>query len=429
MTRRSPPKIGAHSRRSPGTLYGLASAALLLVAGVWIGWLSFRSAIVRTLPPTTPEIVRFALDDSETVLGTATGLLVTRRGVLDAATLDAVRRAAVAAPLDARPYLILGHQQLLDGASRRAVATLEAGQRLDPRQRLIHLLLLDRYLRTGRYADAATQFSVLARLLGAAQAPIASAMAQMTMAPETRDAVRRTLHGDPLLERAVLTALAKSDTPPDTIFALASPAARADASTIGSWGPTLVARLVEQGRYATARSAWQRIYAVPPAQAAVLVTNASFGKTVPSPPFDWTLTAGSLGAADLKNGSLTVEYYGRDSGDLARQMLVLRPGRYRFSFALDPGKTDATSKLFWSLACESASDTGTIDGKTALMTVAVAAVAKPRRIAADLVVPPGCPAQTLALRGEAGDFPAPVDVTIRDLDLRPLSDAARDITP
>ena len=31
---------------------------------------------------------------------------------------------------------------------------------------------------------------------------------------------------------------------------------------------------------------------------------------------------------------------------------------------------------------------------------------------------------TLSLRGEAGDFPAPLGVTIRDLDLRPLSGAS-----
>lgn len=423
MTRRSRPKIAAFRRPGPGDLYGFVSATILLVAAAWIGWLSFRSAIVRTLPPTAPAIARFAPDDADAVLGRATGLLVARHGLLDAATLGAVRRAAIAAPLDARPYLIQGHQQLLDGAPRRAVAMLEAGQRLDPRQRLIHLLLLDRYLRTARYADAAAQFSVLARLLGTTQVPIARAMAQMIIAPETRDAVRQTLHGDPILERAVLIALARSDTAPDTIFALATPAARADAGTTGSWGPILVARLVERGRYATARSAWQRIYAVPPAQAAALVTNAGFDTTTTSPPFDWTLAAGSLGAADLGNGSLGVAYYGRDSGDLARQLLVLRPGRYRFSFALDPGKTDASSKLFWSLACDP------VGGKIPLMTVAVAAVAKRRRIAADLVVPPGCPAQMLDLRGEAADFPVPIGVTIRDLDLRPLSDTARDRIP
>lgn len=395
---------------------GVVSAAIVTIFGVAVGWLSFQAAMVRTLPAESPDIARFAPDYPDAVLARATALLVSRRGILDTATLNAVRRAATAAPLDARAYLILGHQQLLDAMPERAVATLEAGQRLDPRQRLIHLLLLDRYLRTARYADAATQFSVLARILGATQAPIATAMAQMTMAPETRAAVRRTLRADPVLERAVLVALAKSDTAPEAIFALASPAARSDARAAASWGPVLVKRLVDRGRYADARSVWQRIYGVAPAQVAMLITNAGFRKTNAAPPFDWMLTASGLGAADIRADGLVVDYYGRDSGDLASQLLVLRPGRYRFAFTVDPGKTDGAAKLYWSLVCGA----GPAD-QNQMMNVAVTATAKPHRIATEVVVPAGCPAQTLTLRGEANDFPSPLGLTVRDLDLRSVS--------
>lgn len=397
----------------------MASAAVLAVAGVSLGWLSFKSAMVNLLPASSAEIARLAPNHPDVVLGRTAARLVAQHGILDAQTLNAVRQAAAAAPLDARAYLILGHQQLLDNTPDRAVATLEAGQRLDPRQRLIHLLLLDRYLRTERYANAATQFSVLARILGATQAPIATAMAQMTMVPETRDAVRRTLKTDPALERAVLTELAKSAIAPDAIFALAGPAARADADNADSWGPVLVNRLIERGQYPAARSVWQRIYGISPAQAAMAIINAGFRETRAAPPFDWTLTASSLGAADLRSGSLAVEYYGRDSGALASQLLVLRPGRYRFAVTVDPGKTDATAKLYWTLACKTAA----ANTRDTLMTLPVTATAKPHRIAADIAVPGNCPSQILTLRGEAGEFPSPLSVTLRDLDLRPASDS------
>ncbi len=412
-------KNGGRTPRNALSVRGMASAAILAVAGLSLGWLSLKSAMVNTLPTSSGEITRLAADDPGVVLGRTATRLVAQHGILDAQTLDAVRRAAAAAPLDARAYLILGHQQLLDNTPDRAVATLEAGQRLDPRQRLIHLLLLDRYLRTAHYADAATQFSVLARILGAAQAPIATAMAQMTMAPETREAVRRTLNTDPVLERAVLIALAKSAIAPDAIFALASPAARADAGNAESWGPVLVDRLVERSQYEAARSVWQRIYGISAAQAAMPITNAGFRETRAAPPFDWTLTASSLGAADLRSGSMVVEYYGRDSGALASQLLVLRPGRYRFAITVDPGKTDATTTLAWTLACKAAAS----DTRDPLMTLPVTATAKPHRIAADVVVPANCPSQILTLRGEAGEFPAPLNVTLRDLDLRPVPDS------
>ncbi|RZL73859.1 MAG: hypothetical protein EOP66_12240 [Sphingomonas sp.] len=335
--------------------------------------------------------------------------------------MNAVRRAAVAAPLDARPFLILGHQRWLDGVPNSAVRMLEAGERRDPRQRLIHLLLLDRYLRTGRYADAAVQFSVLARLLGTTRDPIAAVLAQMVIAPDTRAVVRRILCNDPDLERAVLKALAASNTAPSVIFALASPGAWIDGRTPGSWGPILIIQLIRSGRYTAARSAWQRIYAVPWPRNAALIHNAGFDKTSTAPPFDWTLAAGSLGAADRRNGSLAVEYYGRETGDLASQLLVLQPGRYRFAVTVDPGNTAMGGKLFWSLACGARAFEL---HQAMLMTVAVTAGAKTNRIATAFVVPANCPVQMLTLRGESGAFPMPLGVTLRNLDLCAVPPAA-----
>lgn len=399
--------------RSP---YGIVSAAVLVIVGMALAWLCIATTMVAVLPPASSAPGGLAADNPETVLAQASQALVRQRGHLSPATFAAVRDAAVEAPLDARPYLILGHQYLLDGDAARALATLEAGQRLDPRQRLIHLLLLDRYLRTARYTDAGVQFSVLARLMGGTQAPIAAALGQMSLAPETRDAVRRTLARDPRLERGVLIALARSNTPPAAIFALASPAARADASGKDSWGPPLVARLANQSDFAVARRVWAQVYRLPEAAIAAPIFDSKFVESTASAPFNWTLTAGSIGAADIRNGALAIDYYGRDNGELASQLLVLAPGRYRFSFVVDPGKTDTVSRLLWTLTCA-----GT--AKTVLMRVPVAATASRQRIAAELAVPAGCPAQTLQLVSEAGDFPAPIVVTIRDLALAPLTTA------
>jgi hypothetical protein len=394
---------------------GIVSVIVLAAVAVWIGWLCVRSAMVESLPAASPTLAQLEPRHPNVVLGKAVVALVKQRGVLDTAALAAVRRAAVAAPLDARPFLILGHQQLLDGEGRRAVATLEAGQRLDPRQRLIHLLLLDRYLRTGRYSDAAAQFSVAARLVGQAQGPIAIAMARMSLAPETRDAVRRTLQSDPALERAVLVTLAKSDTPPTAIFALASPTAKRDAGAGGSWGPVLIARLVEHRSYATARSVWQTVYRVSGSQAAAPLFDQALQELPASPPFNWSLAAGKMGAADIQNGSLSISYYGRDNGELASQLLVLRPGAYRFGFTVDGSKTAAGPSLTWALHC-------TNGAKSELMNTAVVGTGTRHRVAASFTVPSNCPAQQLTLTGNAGDFPAPLNVALRDLDMRPAAE-------
>ena len=395
----------------PSRARGLVTALVIAVIGIAIAWACIRSAIVRLLPPATPALATLAPHDPGLVLTRATVALVRQRGILSPETLAAVRRAAQDAPLEARAFVILGHQQLLDGQPQRAVKTLEAGQRLDPRESLVHLLLLDRYLRTGRYADAAAQFSVASRLVGPAQGAIAAALAQMSLDPETSVAVRRTLQADPALERAVLTTLAKSQTAPSTIFALASPAARRDAGNEGNWGPALVNRLIEAQRFATARSVWQTIYRVPAAQAGALIFDAGFKEVPASAPFNWTLTAGSLGAADMRDGTLSINYYGRENGDLASQLLVLAPGSYRLAFTVEGSKTGTGPSLAWTVKCA----TG---GKAELLNVAATATGSPNRIAAAFTVPSGCPAQQLTLTGNGGEFPAPITLTLRDLDLR-----------
>lgn len=393
--------------RSPA---GAISAIVLGIAGVGIGVLSYRAAAANMASPSAPSAPAIAASNPGVVLGRAEVALLKQRGILSTQTLAEVRRAAAHAPLDARAFLILGHQQLLESQPKRAEATLEAGRRLDPRERAIHLLLLDGYLRAKRYTEAAAEFAVLARLVGPAQAPIAQAVAEMSKMPETREAVRQTLRTDPMLERSVLVTLAKSDVPPAELFNLASSAARRDARNNGSWGPVLVSRLIDKKQYGAARAIWQQVYGLPAAQAAAPLYDAGLQGMPGSPPFNWTLAAGSLGAADMRNGMLLIDYYGRDSGDLANQLLVLRPGSYRFRFAME-GKTPDGPGLFWSLRCAN-------DAKAELMRLPVKGTGPRRAIAAAFTVTPACPAQRLTLVGEAGEFPSPINVTVRDLDLR-----------
>lgn len=395
---------------------GLVAAALLGLAGLAVAWACLRITAVHVLPTTGPQIASLAPHDPDVVFGKATLALTRRGGIADPADVAAVRRAAAAAPLDARAYLIVGSRQLAQGQPRLALATLEAGQRLDPRQRLIHALLLQQYLRSAQYNKAAAQFSVLARLVGSTQGPIARAIALMSTVPSLRGPVRRTLGSDPVLEQSVLTMMANGDAAPADIFDLASPTGLAQAGDKNGWGPVLVARLAANGRYALARAVWQRLYRVPDAQADMPVFNPGFRPLAASPPFNWTLAAGSLGAADAQNGGLSIEYYGRDSGDLASQLLLLQPGRYRFSFVTEGGRSDAASSLSWLLTCASGS-------KAVLMNAPVVASPAARPAAADIAVPADCPAQMLTLHGEAGEFPAPVNTSVRGLALRPIAGA------
>lgn len=402
---------------------GLASALVLAIAGLALAWLCLRTTIVGTLPATAPVVKSVAPDNADVVLTRATLRLAQRPNLIggtprgfDPATLAAVRRAAAIAPLDARYFLILGYQQLAEGQQAKGIKTLEAGQRLDPRNRIIHLVLLERYLLTNRFVEAGQQMSVLSRLVSAVQPMMASAMAQMMIQPDMRNAARQALRTDPILERSVLTTLARGDNAPADIFNLASPAGIADAGQPDSWGPVLVSRLVATDRFQTARAIWQRVYGLSTAAVAAPVFNPSFAASPASAPFNWTLAASGLGAADPRNGALEIDYYGRDSGDLASQMIVLSPKRYTISFAAEGGKPDSASHLFWTVACAGAQ-------KIVLANIPVPVGPGLRRARGMFTVPADCSAQTLTLRAEAGEFPAPIALTIKDLVLRPSTEA------
>lgn len=392
---------------SPTNLfYALAlSFAVLAVA-----WLVLRASIVEIMPPGDPSAARLSPNAPDVVLDRAMMEFLTKRGTLSKATTAQAERAAQRAPLDARPYLFAGARDILRGQGAQAVRVLEAGRRLDGRERWIHLLLLDRYLRAGRYTDAVTEFAVLNRLVSGAQAPILAELVRMTLRPSTRDAVRRTLAHDPALESDLLIRLARSNPDPQLLWQLASPAARVAAGRPDGWGQALVETLVDRRQYLTARATWVTLFRVPPAAAGALLYNPAFQASRGSPPFAWQFASGTIGAADPRNGQLEIDYYGRDDGVLASQLLMLTPGRYRLAYGLAGG---GGAGLSWTLSCAEQGAAAPF----AQMPVP-AATSQLRRITAEFTVPvSGCAAQWLRLTGATAEFPNPLNVTLSGLDL------------
>lgn len=386
-------------------------AAFIVLALAVVGWLSLRTAVVEIMPPADPRAAAIAPRAADVVLDRALIEFVTRRGAISPQTATQVRDAAARTPLDARPYMFAGADAIVRNRPD-AVAVLEAGRRLDGRNRWIRLLLLDRYIRAKRYADAAGEFAVLNRLVTGAQSPILAELARMTADPATRPAIKETLRRDPLLEAQLLTTLARKSPDPQLLFGLASPAAFTLATRPDGWGTALVAGMVAQGRYAEARQVWAKLFGVGAAALSQPLYDAQLAGAPGAPPFNWSLAAGTIGAAERRAGQLAVEYYGRDNGALASQLLQLAPGAYRFGYSVagSPG-----TGLAWTLTCA--------DQPTAapLANAAVPAGGTAvKRFQLSFTVPAaGCRAQWLRLVGNAAEFPTPVNVTISGLALQP----------
>lgn len=311
-----------------------------------------------------------------------------------------VDAAARRAPLSLEPYLVRGVQAQVAGNLTLAEQAFSAAERRDPRSLPAHYFLAEQYFRVG---NAERGFSELVRLVNLTPAGAGSVGPYVAAYARDRShwpRLRAMFRGNPAIEDAALTALATDAANADLVMQLASP----DRRRVNSpWMPLLLDSLVAAGDYAKARSIWASISGVANAP---LLFDADLSQPEPPPPFNWALTASTVGLAERQpGGRLHVIYYGQEDGPLARQLLVLPAGRYRLSMRV-LGDASQAEAMGWSLKCANA--------QNALSTVPLN-IAGARGLVVQ--VPADCPAQWLELLGRSSDLPQQSDVVITRLRL------------
>ena len=317
-------------------------------------------------------------------------------------TFAMLDRVAVEAPLAPDPYLVRGVQWRLDGRDRLALQAFRAAEMRDSRSLPARYFLADLYLRSGDLRHGLEQFGALARLAPNATGAVAPFVANFAADRRNWPQLRQLFRSDPKLEGAALVALAQDPDNADLIMALASPDQRTASS---SWAGPLLNGLVQRGQYAEARRIWARLAGVN-LTPNLLLNNPEFRSTGSQSPFDWQLTSSGLGLAEAQpGGRLHLLYYGQDNGVLARQLVVLQPGRYRLSNQMLGGGSHPEA-LSWVVQCTTAS--------APLGSMRVAETARHGFV---FEVPSGCPAAWLQLTGNAADLPQQTDVTMSALRL------------
>lgn len=314
-----------------------------------------------------------------------------------------VEDAARKLPPVAEPFLVRGVRAQLAGDAAAAMAAFTAAERRDPRSLPAHYFLADALFRTGDAPRGLEEAAVLARLAPNGVGSVAPYIAAYAQDRSTWPRLRALFRSSPDLEEVTLAALAKDAANVDAVIALADEAHR-DAKQ--SWVPVLLTSLVDAGEYQKARAAWGAAAHVQPAPDAIY--DSGFAEPNAPPPFNWALTASTVGLAERQpGGRLHVVFYGRDDGLLARQLLLLRPGLYRLTMS-EAGNASHARALTWSLRCDRTQT------PFAAIPVDVAA-ARPW----SFTVPAGCPAQWLELTGVSPEMPQQTEVTIANLKLVP----------
>ena len=156
---------------------------------------------------------------------------------------------------------------------------------------------------------------------------------------------RRFLADAPEMRDPVLLALARDPANSSLVLSLAP--APVTEPPFPEWQTTLLGTLVTAGKVGEAERVWARLSGV---DRKPLLVNPQFSPQSLPPPFAWTIGSGSAGVAEIRpGGGLDLIYYGREPFDLARQLLVLAPGRYRLTSRAQGA--DSGDMVTWKITC------------------------------------------------------------------------------
>lgn len=374
------------------------------------------TGIAALMKSDLPRAAALAPSDPRVELDLARSLFVQQQGLTSATSLRLALAAAPAAPFSLEPVLLSGAAAAMSGEADRAEALLVEARRRDPRSALVRAHLLDLYARTGRISEAAVELVALSRLVpeaaGELFVPQLSYLAQVAGSP---DQLAPGLKAAPEVRGALLAHLVQQGAIPDLVLKIAqnSKTAETDAAD-KAWQRPLVERLVKAGAVEDAYRLWHRFHFSDRSAQQSLLRDGSFRKPLQPAPFGWQLTQGSQGVAEPAEGQgLEISYYGRQSVELARQLLVLAPGTYRFSVALSGAPQPRSGAISWRLAC--------LGGSELLNLPLSDAAIRSNRFASDLVVPPGCRGQWLVLRAEPPHLARPESFKISGLAIRRIA--------
>ena len=308
--------------------------------------------------------------------------------------------SAVKEPLAPEPFLVRGVEAELSGDERIAKQAFEAAQWRDPRSLPAAYFLADYYFKSGDVARGLGEIAALARMSPSGNATVAPYLAAYARNPANWPALRSLFRANPELADPALATLATTPATAPAVLALADP--RWAAKDV-HWLAPLLDTLIGEGEYAKARTIWARASRVP---ANSFIHDFDFRDPVSPPPFNWALSASSVGVAERQaKGRLHVIFYGQEDGILATELLMLPKGSYRMSAQLlgDAGRAHV---LNWSIWCDKSD--------VPLSSVTLDSAASHGWI---FQVPTNCSAQWLKLSGASSAIPQQVDAIVTSLRL------------
>lgn len=372
--------------RAAGPFY--LKAAAIVLATLAAGVVSVRNAAVGAMAARSPDRAQQIWAGHPDVViplaMVAIGKTAATGSDIGEDVFASLGRASIRAPLAPEPFVVAGIRNDLAGKGAEAERAFLAARQRDPRSLPARYFLALHYLR-GNDMRGLREIASLTRFAPEGLAAITPYLAQFAKQPGARAPMGAMFKDEPYVRSAVLTTLAADPANAALVLDLGGVGRGADAPWLGS----LVHSLIDAGDYRQARAVWAQASGIDLAMSSGLF-DPDFRDGRALPPFNWALTSSSVGLAERRSGRLYVIYYGEQDGPLARQLVLLPPGNYRFAA---PATGDLTGTgLGWVVRCANAKPDQHLG--SALL----------RAGALQFAVPADCPAVWIELTGRSSDI-------------------------
>lgn len=388
-------------------------------SGAIIGALVFVGIIVISTEQVRPTETRLGralgVEPIDTrLVAIADSIAVTRRRPT-AADLAFSNQVAERRPLSALPYYIAA-ATTAPGDVNRARRLNTLALRRDPRLRPAWAWQVADRAQANDLGPAAAALIRLA-VLSPDAGSIWPAIAQISVSPAARKEIKGEIARGAAWRDTYLTALSDSNVDRAIAFEMLESAGKRRPVTNKPLPPgtpddrrAFLRQLIVQRDYDRAYLAWVQWLPLASQTAVGRVFDSGFKGAAALPPFAWELSDGVGGATAIDPAvGLSLDYSGDDGAVLAKQMILLPPGRFRLvtQARFDPiSNENGIAPLVWSVSCAT-------DNKP-LNDLAIPLDGSPRRVAGvPFDVSATCPAQILSLKVNSADFAKRLSGAIR----------------
>ena len=406
--------IPSQSRRwQTGTRIAVALALALAVLGIT----AIRSNLAFVLARTSPDLaIRLDPKNAEAASAEAENLLRAHKDRTTRLRAEELAKQALARdPTAASAVRILAIAAAIDGRESDARRFLALSESLSRRDIQTQLMLIEDAVQHNRVDEAVHHYDIALRTSREIRGLLFPVLVQATSQPEVARVLTATLTAKPDWSDAFVDVISRSASDIGSAAAFLAASAQAGAHLPPPAVAILVGRLVDHKQFG---AAWRLYLASYPARHQALRDRyfAQANQIVSPTWFDWVLypiEGHAPQVIELPAGTrLRVEAPNGAAGNVARQLLMLVPGRYRIDAQLFNRATDSGAVTI-GLTCAT---NGKVLGVMALPSADVAG----RTMSFNTAVPTDCEAQWLDINADGQDAIAGAKADIGSLSVQRL---------